>query len=327
MTQTHIRFISPDLVNLHALLFAYLQGIYPLFADTYRLSLPSATNLCNDSIDMALLLFLYDKIQNPPNPSTLNDPIAKPDKTYQTYLVQTQPDINTLSHLPKKTPQSPLNTDIIRTLTKTHHLPTDKVLVIFWQIWGICHYYIHHIAKEAKLSQQEMADWIMLQPLFYDGTLIAQAHAFGISLPKVPNNHTSYQQKLGKEAVLFDTKEVVLPNHQWLLTIAETVSRHQTKLTIGTIHHPKPPRPSFAIRIKCWLTGLSYVQKIVLISLVVLLVTLIAYSLHTPQKPKDTPTHTQKTPIYDVAIIRTDTDDNEQKDIEQTDSQNNKDKQ
>lgn len=322
---THIRLISPSLVNLHALLFAYLKGTYPLFADAYRLSLPSATNLCNDSIDMALLLFLYDNTQSPLEPSTLNDPSPKPDKTYETYLAHTPPDINTLSHLPQKSVQSPLSADIIQTLSQTHHLPADKVSAIFWQIWGVCHYYIHHIAKESKLSQQEMTDWIMLQPLFYSDTLTAQAHDFGIALPKVQNTHTSYQQKLGRQAVLFDTKEVALPNHQWLLTLAKTVSDyHQTTLTIGTIHRPKPPTPSLMIRIRHCLVGLSYIQKIVLTSLVVLLITVIAYSLYTPQKPKDTPTHTpaQKTPIYDVAIIRTDNDDSKQTDSEQTDSQN-----
>lgn len=298
--------IDPNYINLHALLHRYFKGSYAIFADFLGVPILQAERLCQDSIDITLLCLIDDALTG------LHPERQKPLKSPESVRLDTQ-ILKTFTTLPLE--------DILRKnaskatsyLATAHRLDHKKAQDALALVASICVYYIDKLVFDAHLNSDEQKTWLGLQPAFVREPLADLAAVFDVNLNLPFHTHTTYQKKLGRDALLFDDTTYRVPSYRWLTALA-TLIKDGTDNTLGvgkmlnltplpkTTDQPKRP-------LKPWHYALA-VAVLLGVLAVFWAVSSDEEDTAPPAQTTNEPSETDSAPVIaDVAIVRIDNDD------------------
>ncbi|MDO4427426.1 MAG: hypothetical protein Q4B88_04785 [Moraxella sp.] len=299
--------IDPNYINLHALLHRYFKGSYAIFADFLGVPILQAERLCQDSIDITLLCLINDALTG------THPERQKPLKSPEAVRLDTQ-ILKTFTTLPLEDILRKNTSKATSYLTTAHRLDPKKARDALALVASICVYYIDKLIFDAKLNQDEQKTWLGLQPAFVREPLADLAAIFDVNLNLPFHTHTTYQKKLGRDALLFDDTTYRIPSYRWLTALA-TLIKDGTDNTLGvgkmlnltplpkTIDTPKSPQ-------KPWHYALAAAVFLGVLAIFLAISSDEEDTSVTLTQTTQEPNETDSAPVIpDVAIVRIDNDD------------------
>ncbi len=318
---TNTTLFNPHLINLHLGLHHHLADSYPLFAHHLHISTTQARLGMHAAID-ASFVFLVKQAQAPLTPPSTQEPSTFAQKKHNKLIYEHCFDTTTLTHLPMTLAELFFEnvhaiSQHIATLAK---IDNDSAKTLLGLVATLSAHYTDRLSDAGNLNINERMQWLCLQVLFLqtnpstpstDSAYHSDALADYITLAKLSltppvNTYSEYHDKLGlKNKVLFDQSLITMPNHAWLIALAQNIdANHLIPLTIGKTLTPTPkitPKPSADVQKD---NAKNYKKPLILGAFISLIIAVVA-ALTTGKKEEDAPKPATTPDIpQDVAIVR-----------------------